>query len=171
MSEVGPETRSEDAAEPTIFQTRRLVEFSDTDQAGIAHFSRFYVFMENAEHEFLRSIGSSVHVETGGRTLGWPRLEAQCRFFRPVRFEDVLDIELRVARRGEKSVTYAVTFRHEGRLVAQGRIASVCCELVPGQRLRSVPMPEEVAAALIVDPELGVASTADRRSERSPAET
>lgn len=145
--------------EPTVFLTRRLVEFSDTDQAGIAHFSRFYVFMENAEHEFLRSIGSSVHLESDGRTLGWPRLESRCRFFRPVRFEDVLDIELRVARRGEKSVTYAVTFRHDGQLIAEGRIASVCCELVPGQRPRSVPMPENVAAALIVDPALQTTSS------------
>lgn len=144
----------EGSAVPTVFRTRRLVEFSDTDQAGIAHFSRFYVFMENAEHEFLRSIGSSVHLQDGDRVLGWPRLEARCRFVRPVRFEDMLEIELRVARRTEKSVTYAVTFHHEGRLVAEGRIASVCCELVPGQRPRSVPMPPAVAAALIPDPEL-----------------
>lgn len=149
-----PNRSETNAAAPTVFRTQRLVEFSDTDQAGIAHFSRFYVYMESAEHEFLRSIGSSVHLETEGRVLGWPRLEARCRFFRPVRFEDVLDLELRVARRGEKSVTYAVTFHHEGRLIAEGRIASVCCELVPGQRPRSVPMPRKVAAALVPDPSL-----------------
>ena len=143
------------APSPTVFRTQRMVEFSDTDQAGIAHFSRFYVYMESAEHEFLRSIGSSVHLEQEGRTLGWPRLEARCRFVRPVRFEDVLDIELRVARRGEKSVTYAVTFSHDGALVAEGRIASVCCEIAAGQRPRSVPMPEGVAAALVPDPAIG----------------
>ena len=42
------------------FQTRRKIEFSDTDMAGIVHFSRFFIFMETAEHEFLRSLGTSV---------------------------------------------------------------------------------------------------------------
>ena len=35
------------------YRTSRRIEFADTDMAGIAHFSRFYVFMEQAEHEFL----------------------------------------------------------------------------------------------------------------------
>ncbi|MEM9599354.1 MAG: acyl-CoA thioesterase, partial [Acidobacteriota bacterium] len=34
-------------------QTRRRIEFADTDMARIVHFSRFFDFMEAAEHEFL----------------------------------------------------------------------------------------------------------------------
>ena len=90
MNSAGSSNETNGGPAPTVFRTQRLVEFSDTDQAGIAHFSRFYVFMENAEHEFLRSIGSSVHLERDGRVLGWPRLEARCRFFRPVRFEELV---------------------------------------------------------------------------------
>ena len=79
---------------PVCFKTQRRIEFSDTDVAGIAHFSRFYVFMETAEHQFLNSIGTSVHAQHGDDTIGWPRLSASCEFSRPVRFEDTLDIEL-----------------------------------------------------------------------------
>jgi len=74
------------------FTTNRRVEFSDTDMAGIMHFARFFVFMETAEHQFLNSLGTSVHAVRDGRTLGWPRLAASCEFFRPVCFEDELDM-------------------------------------------------------------------------------
>ena len=58
------------------FRTRRRIEFSDTDMGGIAHFSRFFVFMETAEHEFLNAIGTSVHVMVDGRiqVSGGPEL-------------------------------------------------------------------------------------------------
>ena len=39
----------------------RGVEFSDTDMAGIMHFSNFFRFMEAAEHGFFRSLGLSIH--------------------------------------------------------------------------------------------------------------
>ena len=42
-------------AEP--FRTTRLVEFHDTDMAGIMHFASFFHYMESAEHEFIRSLG------------------------------------------------------------------------------------------------------------------
>ena len=51
---------------PCEYRTRRRIEFVDTDMAGIVHFARFFVFMEAAEHEFLRSLGLSVHLEHDG---------------------------------------------------------------------------------------------------------
>ena len=46
---------------------RRKVEFSDTDMAGIVHFSRLIIFMENAEHAFLRSVERRVGKERRSR--------------------------------------------------------------------------------------------------------
>ena len=42
------------------FTLTRRVEFSETDMAGIVHFSNFFRFMESAEHAFFRSLGFSV---------------------------------------------------------------------------------------------------------------
>ena len=44
----------------------REVEFSDTDMAGIMHFSNFFRFMEAAEHGFFRSLGLSISYDTSG---------------------------------------------------------------------------------------------------------
>lgn len=45
---------------PKGFHWRRRVEFAETDMAGIAHFSSFIIYMEQAEHALLRSLGTSV---------------------------------------------------------------------------------------------------------------
>lgn len=55
------------------FTTRRRVEFSETDMAGIVHFANFYRWMEEAEHDFFRSLGLSIMVrQEDGSYIGWP---------------------------------------------------------------------------------------------------
>jgi 4-hydroxybenzoyl-CoA thioesterase/acyl-CoA thioester hydrolase len=129
------------------FRSQRRVEFRDTDAAGIAHFSTFFTYMEEVEHEYLRSLGLSVVMRDAAGVLSWPRVAAQCDYQGAVRFEDVLDIELSVERVGEKSVTYHFVFRHDGRQVADGRLTAVCCRIEHGAP-RSVPIPEEIAGRL-----------------------
>ena len=139
-----------DAAPPppvSEFRTRRRVEFADTDMAGIVHFARFFVFMETAEHEFLRSLGTVIHSETDGRELGWPRVAASCDYESPARFGDELDILVRVARKGRRSMTYDFEFRIGDRRVARGRMSSVCCD-TSGERLEAVEIPSSLADRL-----------------------
>ena len=45
---------------PYEFKVQRRVEFSETDMAGIMHYSNFFRFMETAEHAFYRDLGHSV---------------------------------------------------------------------------------------------------------------
>ena len=80
---------------------RRRVEYVDTDMSGIVHFSRFLVFMENAEHAFLRAVGPGVQWhDAEGRELGWPRVAVSCDYLAPARFGDELEIRVRVLRKG-----------------------------------------------------------------------
>jgi 4-hydroxybenzoyl-CoA thioesterase/acyl-CoA thioester hydrolase len=134
-------------------RTRRKVEFADTDMGGIVHFSRFFVYMESAEHELLQAAGTSVHFEHEGELLGWPRRSASCDFRSPARLGDVLDIHVRVVRKGASSMTYGFTFTCGGRLVARGELSSVCCVLGDG-RPRPVPIPAFLAEQLaeLADP-------------------
>ncbi|HEX5472263.1 MAG TPA: thioesterase family protein [Lacipirellulaceae bacterium] len=130
------------------FHTTRLVEFADTDMAGITHFASFYRYMESAEHELLRSLGLSVYSEIGGVPITFPRVAASCEFHSPARCEDVLDIDVTVERVGTKSVTYGFAFSDQGRSVATGKMTSVCCRVPHGGEPVSIPIPEEVAAKL-----------------------
>ncbi|MBM3852286.1 MAG: acyl-CoA thioesterase [Verrucomicrobia bacterium] len=88
------------------FRHRRMVEFADTDLAGLMHFANFLRFAECAEHAFFRSLGFRVHSTDGGTQQGWPRLEVSCQYFRPARFEQTLEICLRIAELRTNSLTY-----------------------------------------------------------------
>ncbi len=125
------------------FKTRRKVEFADTDLGGIVHFSRYFVFMETAEHQFLDSLGTSVHLEEGDRTIGWPRVKVSCEYAGPARYGDTLDITVRVLRRGTSSVTYGIEFEIDGRRVARGESTAVRCEL--GSTMKAIPIPDDLA--------------------------
>ena len=110
------------------------VEFSETDMAGIGHFSNFFRWMEMTEHAFLRSLGASVHgqlsSEQGGASYGFARVHAECDYRRPVRFEDVLRIELRVEAKSSKSLEYGFAFSlpegEDPSPLANGRMKVVC---------------------------------------------
>ena len=125
-----------------------MVEFHDTDMAGIMHFASFFHYMESAEHELVRSLGLSIHSQRDGEALSFPRVHAACRYQSPARCEEVLDIEIVVAKLGQTSVTYEFQFRHEGRDVALGEITCVCCLITPEKPLRPVGLPQDVMEKL-----------------------
>ena len=133
----------------STFETTRRVEFCETDMAGIVHFSNFYKWMEQAEHEFFRSQGLKiVNPQQDGTVIGWPRVLANCRFEAPVRYEDVLTIRLHIQRIGVKSLTYAAEFLNGSKLVARGSMKTVCCLVGHEKPLQSVPIPDEYLARL-----------------------
>ena len=57
----------------------------------------------------------------------------------------MLTIEVRVARRGERSMTYDHRFLKGETLVARGRVTAVCCVVDDPNGLRSVPVPAAIA--------------------------
>ncbi len=125
------------------FRTTRRVEFHDTDAAGIMHFAAYFDFMEEAEHEFLRHVGLSVMTEDAQGTIGWPRVQANCDYLRPVRFEYELSIDVSISQLGGKSVTYVFELAHEQRPVARGSMTSVCCRILPGTKPQSMAIPDD----------------------------
>lgn len=127
------------------FRTTRRIEFVDVDLAGFVHFSRFFIFMETAEHEFLRSLGTSVHTHIDGEEIGWPRLAASCEYLKPARFEDVLEIEVIVKRKGNSSMTYEFRFHRDKTLIARGEVSSICCKIHPQHGLKPIPIPSFLA--------------------------
>jgi YbgC/YbaW family acyl-CoA thioester hydrolase len=130
------------------FHTTRRIEFADTDMAGIVHFANFFRFMEAAEVEFLRSRGLSVALTWEGQRIGLPRVSASCDFLRPVTFQDVLDVAVRVQAIGTKSISYSFEFSKSGELVAQGHVTCVCCRVVGDHQLESIPIPAGFRAKL-----------------------
>ena len=140
--------------------------------AGIAHFANFFRWMEQAEHDYFRSLDLPVMTapqddteasddSAGGEGLapaappqkvvvGWPRVSAQCTYERPAYRDDVLQIGLNVERIGVKSLTFVITFhveRENTRVrLARGRMKTACCKCRPDGSLESVAIPEHYLA-------------------------
>lgn len=134
------------------FRMQRLVEFSDTDMAGIVHFSNFFRFMEAAEHAYLRACGYSVFAAVDGRTVTFPRVSASCDYVRPVRFQDVVDIDVTVDRVGRSSVRYSFTFQHGGEVIAKGQITTVLCRVRDDHTLEAIEVPAAMREKLLAGP-------------------
>jgi acyl-CoA thioester hydrolase len=127
---------------------RELVQFSDTDMAGIMHFANFFRFMERAEHAFFRSLGFSIMDSSVPRDerVGWPRVHASCDYLAPLRFEDEVEIEVLVEEIRKRSLRYVFRVRKlDGTLAAEGRIAIVCVrkDRATGQ-MKAVEIPERI---------------------------
>jgi YbgC/YbaW family acyl-CoA thioester hydrolase len=126
----------------------RRVEFSETDMAGIVHYSNFFRYMETAEHAFFRSLGFSVVTRQTDPPVGWPRVHADCDYFQPLRFEDEIEIHLLVTEKRSKSLSYQFRFRRlsPGPVaeVARGNMTVVCVRH-EGATMRSTSIPRQIA--------------------------
>lgn len=142
---------------PSTFRLTRRVAFSETDAAGIVHFAQFFRYMEDAEHAMLRDLGLSVHRDIGDDVAGFPRVSAACDYKKPLRFEEVFTIDVVVAAKTDKAVTYGFTFRKidEADAIAAGTLKVVHAIKPAGQgRFKAAPLPPEIDQALVVsDPE------------------
>jgi YbgC/YbaW family acyl-CoA thioester hydrolase len=140
---------------PYQFKIRRIVEFSDTDMAGIVHHAEYFRYMEAAEHAFFRSLGLTVAPPQTAAAVGWPRVHTEADFFAPLRFEDEVEIQLLVAEKKSKALTYAFRLRRlngpEPVEVARGRITVVCVRMRHG-RMRATTIPKALAAKIQVAP-------------------
>ena len=140
---------------PYEFKTIRRVEFSETDMAGIMHFSNYFRFMETAEHAFFRSLGLSIF-RSGDPPVSWPRVHAACDYKMPLHFEDEVEIHLLVAEKKAKALTYAFKFRKLNAAppvqVARGALTVVCVSHHPDGRMTACAMPRPFAEKIQTAP-------------------
>ena len=136
------------------FLFERRVEFCETDAAGIAHFSSLIIYMEQAEHALLRSLGLSVAAAlTSQPTLdsspsySWPRVSVECNFQSPAKFEDMIHVQTSIEKLGTKSVTFQHRLMIGEVQVAFGKMTSVCCTFRDSS-LVGIPIPANMREQL-----------------------
>ena len=152
---------------PYEFKHTRRVEFSDTDMAGIMHFSNFFRFMESAETAFMRSLGLSVVLSNCGTDMCLPRVHAECDYQAPVRFEDEVLVHLLVEKLSTRTLTYQIRFRKLNTAtpqeIAQGRLVVVCATRGPDGTMKAVPLPQALVEQLQEAPAALLANGAPRQ--------
>jgi YbgC/YbaW family acyl-CoA thioester hydrolase len=140
-----PQARPPEAKAAAGFAHKRRVHFSETDMAGIVHFSTYFRYMEEAEHALWRAAGLSIGEVA--LTGGWPRVSASFEYRSPLRFEDEFEISVRIGNVTRRSLQYEFTVMRGTVLVGNGLITAVSTAKEDG-RLRAVELPQEMVARL-----------------------
>jgi acyl-CoA thioesterase FadM len=119
---------------------RRRIEWMDTDAAGIYHYTTVLRLAEAAEAALCTSLGIA------DRTFGFlPRVALALEFRRPLRFNDLVELELSVAGVGRSTVRYALALTGPDGLVAEGTITGC---LIDGESKRAARWPDDMRRLL-----------------------
>ena len=117
-----------------IYQQR--VIYGDTDQMGVVYYANYLRYFEAARSAYLRNLGRSYRdVEAWGIAL--PVAETFCRYVRPARYEDLLDIDVSVTELRGASMRFEYEVRRGDEVLATGYTLHAC--VAPSGRPRRLP--------------------------------
>jgi acyl-CoA thioester hydrolase len=88
---------------PFKFSARTRVGFSDTDAQGVVYYGRYNPYFDLARVEYHRMLGL-LHRERGEGEFVMRANDVE--YFAPARFDDELEIFVRVSRIGRTSITF-----------------------------------------------------------------
>ena len=106
------------------FVHRLRVRFHECDPQGVVFNAHYFAYFDIALTEMWReAFGSYGEVVAGGTDV--VVVEASATFRAPARFDDELDVELRVDRLGTTSMAMAAAIRRDGEELVNGRMVHV----------------------------------------------
>ncbi len=125
---------------------RRQVLFEDIDAAGIVFFARFYGYCHEAIVPLFDGYPGG-YVGLIRKGLGFPVVHCDADYTAPLRFGDAVDIDPAVEALGRSKLTFLSTvYRvHDG---APSAVVRHTCVLTDLAAMKSVPLPDELRAAL-----------------------
>jgi len=137
MIELGHVT---DRKPPFNYAALARVAFSDTDAQGVVYYGRYMPYFDLARNEYHRHLG---RVRLGNVDFAMRAISVE--YVAPARFDDLLEIFVRVERIGTTSITYdhaAYRIDDDGSdtLMVTAKTTAVCISL---DKRRAVPVPQE----------------------------
>jgi acyl-CoA thioester hydrolase len=112
------------------------VIYGDTDQMGVVYYANYLRWFEAARGALVRASGVSWHeIERSGYLL--PVIEAQARYLRPARYDDLVTVEVVVEKVRGASVRFVYKITRDGELLAEGYTEHAC--LGPDGRPARIP--------------------------------
>jgi acyl-CoA thioester hydrolase len=120
------------------------VRYAETDAMAVAYYANYFVWFEVARTDLLRQLGWSYReMEEGGVLL--PVIEADCRYRRPARYDDELNIrtEGRLTSPVRMEFHYEVFVKGHDAMIASGRTAHAAL----GRNGRPCRLPARVVEA------------------------
>jgi acyl-CoA thioester hydrolase len=126
------------------FVHRLRVRFHECDPQGVVFNANYFAYFDIGLTEMWReAFGSYGAVVAGGTDV--VVVEAAATFRAPARFDDELDVELRIDRLGTTSMAMATAIRRDGEVLVEGRTVHV---FVDTTTMAKKPIPDDMRAGL-----------------------
>lgn len=131
---------------PAIHVYRRSIRFADTDAAGVAHFSRLLVIIEEAVHDFFQIRG----VPILDAATAWPVVSIHADYSAGCRFQDEITVALSVDMIGTSSLGFSFAVAKANGTACFGGKATLC-HINPALHAPA-PIPAKTRNALAAGP-------------------
>lgn len=124
-----------------------LINWGDTDKAGIVYYPNFFKWFDIAGHQFFRSCDLAPQRLEEERSIILPMMDAQCTFKKPLLYDDVVTITTTVEELNAKTIKLRHVFTRDGGEIATGYELRGWV-LQTGNHIKAVVIPDEVRAIL-----------------------
>lgn len=124
------------------------VYWEDTDGGGIVYYANYLKFLERARSEWLRALGVDQAALQRAERIQFAVVEAQVRYRRPARYDDLLAVTAAVEGWRGASVAFAQEIRRggeDGELLVEATIRAACLD---ADTLKPRPLPPRLLEEL-----------------------
>jgi acyl-CoA thioester hydrolase len=122
-------------------KTKVFVRFGDTDPYGVVYFVSYFRYCHRGIEEFLRHLDLAPETIFRNREekFGLPIVAADCRFLKPARYGEMLEMETSIKELKEKAIVFQFSFYRppDTGLLAEG--TATCVAIDHTWKARALP--------------------------------
>jgi len=122
-------------------KTQVFIRFGDTDPYGVVYFVSYFRYCHRGIEEFLRRLGLAPESIFRNREekFGLPIVAADCRFLKPARYGEMLEMETSIKEVKEKAIVFQFRFYRppDTTLLAEG--TATCVAIDHTWKARALP--------------------------------
>lgn len=106
------------------------VIYGDTDRMGVVYYANYLRYFEAGRNEWFRAQGARYREVEAEQGILLPVVEANVRYHRSARYDDLLRVETRVTeiRRASVRFDYRVVREEDDALLAEGHTVHACID-------------------------------------------
>jgi acyl-CoA thioester hydrolase len=130
-----------------IYSYRSTAYWSETDAAGIVHFSNYFRYCERAEEEFFRKLLGGFPDILNRYGVIVPRVRASCDYHHPIYPHDDFRVDIVDIEIGNRSLKYRFEVFNESRAV-KAADCEIVVAIVDPSVMKSIEIPSQLRELL-----------------------